>query len=140
MPLGAKMLIQTYPTSDGMVVDVYDFAAAVQPLGLRVFRKSARDLGECAGKQHVIAVDPAHDVAGGRSKPFVDRIDLTCVGLADPGQPLSVALEDFDRAIRTGAVDDAIIELKIALLREHAVNGALDEPRMVVRRRDDGNA
>jgi hypothetical protein len=46
-------------------------------------------------------------------------------------------VQNIERAVGAAAVDHAIVELEVAALVEHAIDRALDETRLIERRRDE---
>src|SRR6185437_16503646 len=68
-----------------------------------------------------------------------DRLRLAAVGTRIPTRELAIPPpEDFRGSVRRSAVLNAVLEVGIALV-QHASNRSLDEIRLVIRRRDDGD-
>ena len=63
---------------------------------------------------------------------------LAAVGLRDPPQAALVAAQDVDAPIRRTAVHHQVLELEVAALGQHALDGSFQVPRLVERGSDDG--
>jgi hypothetical protein len=114
----------------GIAVDEPDLGVALELL------HHARD---GPGQQRVVRAQPAKEIAGGALERDVERGGLAAVGAArPPRQPVLVAADDLDAAVRRAAVDDGILERRV-VLRQHRLDRLLEERRLVVRRRDDAD-
>ena len=74
------------------------------------------DILQDTGEIHVIAIKPRENVAGASRKPFVDSMRLPVILFADPVRnPRFVLADDIDALVRTPAIDDDVLEIRIAL-------------------------
>ena len=100
------------------------------PAALRSFERPDHGL-ERTRQVVVVRVQIGDDLAARPLDPLVDRIRLTLVGLGDPpGEPILVASDHVDGLVGRSAVDDHVLEVRIALI-QHRANRPLDEMPLV---------
>src|SRR5262249_27286198 len=101
----------------------------------------------------VIGVDIAQDPSRGPSEACVDGLRLALIPLADPGHreaaapagprtgrdTVGIALDDLDAAGGGASVHHEVLDLEVALLRQHALDGFADESRLIVGGCDDAD-
>ena len=103
----------------------------------------AEDLGQQpqrAPVQHVVRVEPAHDLARGPCEAFVEGVRVAAVGLARPGrEPGLVPADHIDGPVLATAVHDHVLEVGVALL-QHGTDRLVDGGRVVQAGRDQADA
>src|SRR3954470_5197902 len=110
-------------------------AMAVDNVDMRMCDEVIRDIGKCAGKQHVVAVEIGHDLALDAGEAEIDGAGLPLVRYAAPAQAIASALQEIERAVDRGAVLHVIIQVRI-VLADDAVDRGAEILHMVVARRD----
>ena len=80
--------------------------------------------------EHVIAVEPGHDIAADAGKPQIDGIRLPQIACAYPVEGIAIAAQDVDGAIARTAIPHDIGEPRIALIQD-AVDGGTNERGLV---------
>src|SRR3954454_18554031 len=92
---------------------------------------------QCAGQEVVVAVQIGHDLSRRTRQPLVDRVGLPGVRLGDPpGEAVLVAAGDLHGLVRCTAIDDHVLEVRVALVQDGA-DRPLDETPLVERWGDD---
>ncbi len=115
------------------------FACTGHHVGARGMERE-RCCSQRARSQPVVAVQPGDDLARGAGHALVDCLALALVGLADNvGQPVAVGAEDVECAVGRTAVDDDVLDVRVAL-REYRPDRLLEILALVSRRRDDRDA
>ena len=103
-----------------------------EPLDRRLPGEDGRNGVEGAPVEHVVRVQPAHDGAAPPVQPLLDGAVLPAVRTALPvGQVLLVLADDADRIVRTAAVHDDELEVRV-VLAEHRVDARLQVLAVVV--------
>ena len=103
------------------------------PKGIRiVFQVLAYYTNRPRGVDRV-GVQPAHNVAGRQSNPFVDGMGWTVVRFGEPLNSVFIALNDFEGFVLAPTVHDDVFQVFVVLLK-NAADGALDK-RFFVKRR-----
>jgi len=83
-----------------------------EPAHLRECAHDRRDGVQCPREVEIVRVEPAHDLGGARFEPFLNRVVLAGVGLADPPvESVLVRPEDLDAAVGGSSVDDDVFEI-----------------------------
>ena len=122
--------------ADVLVVDVDKNAMPIDEVDLGMIVEKIRDVGQCAGQQRIVAVEPAHDLAFDPRKAEIDRVRLAIVARADPRQLVAVLVQFRDGCVARAAVLHGIAECGILLI-EHRLNGAPNKGALIKTRRDD---
>ena len=98
-----------------------------------------RHPGQRARRQHVVAVQPGQDVAGGQRHALVDGVTLPFVLFRNRcGQAVAVALHDAYRAVLRAAVHHDVLDARVALAGD-GKDRLLYVLALIVRRGDDRN-
>ena len=85
-----------------------------------------------AGVIDVVGIHPAEDFTVGTLDTFIDGIALAVVFFRDPLDAVAVAAEDGHGFVAAAAIHDEVFQGAGELLRQHALDGALDEASLVV--------
>jgi len=111
---------------------------AGDPLHTREQAECFRHDAQRPRREHVIGVQPAHDLAGGAGEPFLYGIHVAAIGMAAPsGQPVRIPADDIRAAVGGSAVHHEILEIRIRLI-ENGADGGIQKPGLIVRRGHDG--
>ena len=122
------------PAADLRSLLVDEDSVAIRRVHVRMFGEETADRMQRAWKQEVVGVEPRQDVALDPTKPEVDGLGLTFVGMTR--ERGSEAAQQGERPVRRAAILNEILEGRIALI-EDAANGPCYEPLVVEARRHD---
>src|SRR5580658_9888440 len=108
---------------------------AVDEVNERIVFERLRSSGKAVGLVEVVRVQPSNDVARRHTETLVDSVALAAIFLRNPAQMLPArhrgeSLENLNRAVSGGAVDDDVLESRIMLAFD-AAQRRLDKLRLV---------
>lgn len=109
---------------------------AIDDIDLRMFGEIAGNGIERTGKEEIVRIKPAHDIAAHLLKTPPQSIGLPAIGLGNGvGEPLLVLSDDSCRPIGRTSVDHRVAEIRIALV-EDALDRRRKKGSLLVGRRD----
>jgi hypothetical protein len=111
-----------------------------QPLHVRERAEHVRQEPQRAPVQHVVGVQPAHDLARGAGEALVEGVGMPAVRLAGPGgEAALVAADHVHGPVRAAAVNDHVFQVGIPLVQD-GPDGLLDGGHVVQAWRDHADA
>lgn len=111
--------------SDFIVVSIDADAVAIHDIDVRVIAEELGHIGQRSRQQHVVAVEPGHDIAVDSAETKVDRMRLSVVALAYPGEPAVELSQDAAGIVGRAAILRGVPQCRV-ILSEHRSDRAFD--------------